>query len=137
MEKQLSRILCMILAVLFLAGCSSVQPSVTTTVPNTTTQTPTTTTQTPTTTTTQVPTTSGWEIVRIVLTTDGFDMALEPFYSDEENTYQFPAVMSPYMVVHYSNGTEEKIRDAISAGRVTLADLDRFGIQYYTTPKTD
>ena len=135
--RKLVIFLVIVALMLGIGGCSLVQPSVTTTVPSTTTQTPTTTTQTPTTTTTQVSTTSGWEIVRIVLTTDGFDMALEPFYSDEENTYQFPAVMSPYMVVHYSNGTEEKIRDAISAGRVTLADLDRFGIQYYTTPKTN
>ena len=135
--RKLVIFLVIVALMLGIGGCSLVQPSVTTTVPSTTTQTPTNTTQTPTTTTTQVSTTSGWEIVRIVLTTDGFDMALEPFYSDEENTYQFPAVMSPYMVVHYSNGTEEKIRDAISAGRVTLADLDRFGIQYYTTPKTN
>ena len=128
--KKLVVFLVFVALMLCMGGCSSVQPGVTTTVPNTT-------TQTPTTTTTQVPTTSGWEIVRIVLTTDGFDMALETFYSDEENTYQFPARMSPYMVVHYSNGEEEYIKAALRSGRVTLADLDRFGIQYYITPKTN
>ena len=128
--RKLEIIFVAVLFAVAMAGCGVVQPGVTTTVPNTT-------TQTPTTTTTQVPTTSGWEIVSIVLTTDSFDTEMETFFSDEENTYQFPARMSPYMVVHYSNGEEEYIKAALRSGRVTLPDLDRFGIRYYTTPKTN
>lgn len=96
------------------------------------------TTAAPTTTPTTVPpTTSGWEILKIVREREFFDMALEKFYEDEENEYRFPAIMSPWIIVHYSNGTNENIVDALNAGRATLADLTRFGFSYYTDPKNN
>lgn len=57
--------------------------------------------------------------------------ALEGFWRDDEYTYYFPSIKSQYIIVHYSDGTEEPVREAMEAGRVTLADLDRFGIDYY------
>lgn len=129
--RKLVMFLVFVALMLGIGGCSLVQPGVTTTVPNTT-------TQTPTTTTTQVPTTSGWEIVKIAFDGDnlGFGQGMEKFYDDEENEYWFGARKSAYIVVHYSNGTTENIRVALRSGRATLADLDRFGFQYYTVPKT-
>ena len=97
------------------------------------------TTAAPTTTPTTVPsTTSGWEILTIALNKEpGFDMALEKFYEDEENEYKFGAIMSPYIIVCYSNGTTENIVDALKAGRATLADLPRFGFGYYVVSEKD
>ena len=31
------------------------------------------------------------------------------FYEDEENEYKFGAIMSPWIIVYYSNGTTENI----------------------------
>lgn len=59
------------------------------------------------------------------------DDALEGFWSDEEYHYYFSSIKSQYIIVRYSDGTEEPVRDAMEAGRVTLADLDRFKIGYY------
>lgn len=106
------------------------------TAPNNTTA-PTTAVPPTTTPTTVPPTTSGWEILKIVREREFFDMALEKFYEDEENEYRFPAIMSPWIIVHYSNGTTENIVDALKAGRATLADLTRFGFSYYTDPKNN
>ncbi len=60
--------------------------------------------------------------------------ALEGFYADSEYTYYFPSIKSQYIDVFYSDGTSENIKDAISAGRVTVADLDAFDIGYYKMP---
>jgi len=59
------------------------------------------------------------------------DDALEGFWKDEEYTYYFPSIKSHHIIVCYSDGTQEPVRDAMAAGRVTIADLDRFGIGYY------
>lgn len=60
--------------------------------------------------------------------------ALEGFYTDEEYRYSFPSIKSRYIDVYYSDGTSEKIKDALAAGRVTIADLDTFDIDYYKDP---
>ena len=59
------------------------------------------------------------------------DDALEGFWRDDEYTYYFSSIKSQYIIVHYSDGTEEPVRDAMAAGRVSIEDLDRFGIGYY------
>ena len=60
--------------------------------------------------------------------------ALEGFFSDGEYDYYFPSIKSRYIDVYYSDGTSENIKDAIAAGRVTIADLDTFDIGYYKEP---
>ena len=59
------------------------------------------------------------------------DDALEGFWTDERYTYYFPSIKSRYIIVCYSDGTQEPVRDAMAKGLVTIADLDRFGIGYY------
>jgi hypothetical protein len=76
------------------------------------------------------PTTSGWEIVMIGSTREGYDLAIEKFVVDGKHICYFPAIMSPYIYVLYRNGTSENIKDAISAGRATVTDLARFGVPY-------
>lgn len=61
--------------------------------------------------------------------------ALEGFWQDEEYAYYFPSIASHDIIVHYSDGTQENVLDALEAGHVTIADLDRFGIQYYKESK--
>ena len=57
--------------------------------------------------------------------------ALEGFWRDEEYTYAFASIKSHYIIVHYSDGTQLPIREAMARGDVTIGDLDRFGIGYY------
>ncbi len=64
-----------------------------------------------------------------------FAAVMECFWADEENRYLFGAPISPYVIVHYADGTEEIITSALQAGRVTIDDLDTFGIDYFTEPK--
>ena len=75
------------------------------------------------------------EIVDIVDLTENGDIvtadALEGFYSDEYYYYYFPSIKSDYVVVHYSDGTTQTAKDALGGGRITISDLDRFGIGYY------
>lgn len=56
--------------------------------------------------------------------------ALEGFYSDESYDYYFGSLKSGYVIVHYSDGSQEPVKDALAAGRATMEDLDRFGIGY-------
>ena len=63
------------------------------------------------------------------------DDALEKFYEDESNEYYFSAIKSQYVIVIYNDSTSEDIVTALNAGRVTIADLDEFGIEYYIVPK--
>lgn len=59
------------------------------------------------------------------------DDALEGFWRDEAYTYYFSSIKSHYIIVHYSDGTQLPVREAMARGDVTIADLDRFGIGYY------
>lgn len=75
-------------------------------------------------------------IVSIRYDKDNLEMQmLERFYYDEENIYYFPTMRSMYIIVTYLNGDSEDIVTALKAGRATIADLDRFGIEYKTKPK--
>ncbi len=63
------------------------------------------------------------------------DDALEKIHEDDKNEYYFPAIYSHYVIVHYSDGSQEDIKSALQSGRASISDLDRFGIHYYTEPK--
>ena len=60
---------------------------------------------------------------------------MECFWADENNRYLFGAPISPYVIVHYADGTEETVTSALHSGRITINDLDRFGISYSTQSK--
>ncbi len=78
-------------------------------------------------------------IVKIVDRTKEEDLvvadALEKIHEDEKNEYFLGAIYSHYVIVHYSDGTQEDIKSALKNGRAKITDLDRFGIHYYTEPK--
>ena len=59
----------------------------------------------------------------------------EVFYEDESYIYIFSSMKSDYIVVIYEAGWQENVKDALTSGRATIEDLDRFGISYYKVSK--
>lgn len=124
--KKLTASLLVFIFLLSVAGCAVTTPHSTTAPSQSSAPTTTPTTTPP----TVPPTTSGWEIVMIGSTREGYDLAVEELVVDGKYICSFPAIMSPYIYVLYRNGTSENIKDAISAGRATVTDLARFGVPY-------
>ena len=58
------------------------------------------------------------------------DEALEKFYQDENYTYSYSCIKSDKVIVKYSDGSEETVKDALQNNRITIQDLDRFNISY-------
>ena len=69
--------------------------------------------------------------------THGFaDCGYDVFYKDEEYYYYLPySRMSEYVIVEYADGTTQNIKEALEAGNITIADLDRFNIEYFKGSK--
>lgn len=63
--------------------------------------------------------------------------ATELFFEDETTYYWFNVIKSQYIVVTYSDGETEDVKTALNAGRVTIADLDQFEIEYITELKNE
>lgn len=61
--------------------------------------------------------------------------ALEGFYHDDMYAYYFSSIKSQYVIVEYSDRSTETVKKAINEGRITIADLDFYGIGYYKEPK--
>ena len=60
---------------------------------------------------------------------------LDTFYIDENYEYAFSNTdMHKYIIVEYEDGTSQNVKEAIADGKVTIADLDRFNIEYYVLP---
>jgi len=66
-----------------------------------------------------------------------YDTAIEKIYEDENNEYFLSGLYSQYVIVYYTDGMHEDIVTALNSGRVSIADLDRFGIEYLIEPKVD
>ena len=63
------------------------------------------------------------------------DDAEELFYEDETTLYYFNVIKSHYIMVIYNNSGSEDIVTALKAGRATIEDLDKFGIEYHSVTK--
>ena len=61
-----------------------------------------------------------------------FAQALEKFYEDETREYYFSCIKSSYVTVTYTNGTKETIKEALAKGNITMSDVNKYGIHYYT-----
>lgn len=85
---------------------------------------------------TNTPATDDVTVTDIYFTTYSFDSAYEEFYTADGVTYLFGNIQSHAMVVVYSDGTEEPFVQALEAGRVTISDLDRLDIYYFTETET-
>ena len=80
------------------------------------------------------------KIVSIVDTAKGrtdlaFAQALETIFETDTTVYYFGVIYSPYVIVHYADGTQEDVKTALQKGNCTISDLDRFGIGYMTREK--
>lgn len=64
-----------------------------------------------------------------------YDTAVEKIYEDENNEYFLSGLYSQYVIVRYTDGTQEDIKAALNSGRASIADLDKFGIRYWAEPK--
>ena len=64
-----------------------------------------------------------------------YDTALELFYTDDEYDYYFYNVISQYIIVEFTDGTKNNVKDALSNGEITVSDLDTFEIKYLKQKK--
>ncbi len=64
------------------------------------------------------------------------DNALQQFYSDAEYNYFYSSIKSEYVVVKYSDNTEETVENALQNGKINISDLDRFEINYIKEKKS-
>lgn len=62
--------------------------------------------------------------------------AIEIFYENETAEYYFSCIKSHYVMVLDNTGRTVDIVTALSEGLATIADLDYYGIDYFTAPKT-
>lgn len=58
------------------------------------------------------------------------DQAMQPFCADEKYIYSFPSIRSEYVIVKFNNGDEMTVSTALGKGLITIADLDKWKIQY-------
>ena len=64
-----------------------------------------------------------------------FAQAEELFYEDENYGYFFGCIKSDYVVVKYSDGKEETVKEALKNKRINIGDLDKFNIHYIKKEK--
>ena len=65
-----------------------------------------------------------------------YDNAFELFYTDDKYNYYFSNIISQYIIVKFDDGTKNNVKDALTAGEITISDLDKFEIQYSKTEKS-
>lgn len=65
-----------------------------------------------------------------------FMCAEEAFYEDDNYVYTFAeAPMSHYIIVTYTNHSEQNVKEALEEGNIVISDLDTYGIRYDAVPK--
>ena len=75
------------------------------------------------------------EVVDITVTKVSESDVEERFYEDDVYFYSFGNPQSDYTIVKYSDGSEQRLVDALGEGNVKITDLDTFGIKYYSEIK--
>lgn len=60
---------------------------------------------------------------------------LEKFYEDDTYEYYFGSAKGDLVIVEYSNGEKESVSDALNRGKITIDELDDYGIKYYSEEK--
>ncbi|MDO5150350.1 MAG: dockerin type I repeat-containing protein [Oscillospiraceae bacterium] len=62
--------------------------------------------------------------------------AEEVFYTDDDYTYVFLNVISNYIECRFSDGSTMMITEALESGKVSVSDLDKYGIFYMKYDKS-
>lgn len=60
---------------------------------------------------------------------------LEKFYEDDNYEYYYSSSKKDLVVVEYSNGTVITVSEALKMGKITIDELDDYGILYYSEEK--
>lgn len=55
----------------------------------------------------------------------------EIFYSDRHGFYMFVGKFSEHIIVSYTDGTTENVKNALRNGHIQISDLDEYDIEYY------
>lgn len=75
-------------------------------------------------------------VTEIIVTGQAIDEAIDVFYEDEYYEYLFGTLpQHEYVIVKYSDGSTQNVKEALNDGRITLSDLDKFDIEYLKDPK--
>ena len=61
--------------------------------------------------------------------------AIDNFYEDNTYKYYYTCMKSQYVIVEYTNGTEEPIKEALHSNHIEIADLDKYNIFYLKSKK--
>lgn len=61
--------------------------------------------------------------------------ALQKFYEDDKNEYYYSCIKDDLVIVEYSNGTSETVSEALKKGKISIDELDDYGIKYYIEEK--
>ena len=75
------------------------------------------------------------------ITDSSNDMGLaeeaEIFFEDDNYFYRFSNVKSQYVIVKYTDGSSENIKESLENGHIQITDLDKYNINYHkeTKPK--
>lgn len=59
----------------------------------------------------------------------------ETFYEDENYVYSFGMPISEYVIVKYTDGSEQNVVEALEEGNIEIFDLDTYGIKYWAESK--
>ena len=57
-------------------------------------------------------------------------------YNEKYNLTGVANIISQYIIVEFDDGTKNNVKDALTAGEITISDLDKFEIQYSKTEKS-
>ncbi len=75
-------------------------------------------------------------VTEIIVTGQAIDEAIDVFYEDEYYKYLFGTMpQHEYVIVKYSDGSTQNVKEALEEGRITVFDLDKYDIEYLKAPK--
>lgn len=61
--------------------------------------------------------------------------ALEEFYEDQEYKYFYSCIKSNYIIVKYSNGEEQTVKEALKTKKITIEDVLNSNVKVYKKAK--
>lgn len=62
---------------------------------------------------------------------------LDEFYEDKNYKYYYNCLKSKYVIVEYTDGSEETVKEALKNNHIQISDLDQYNIDYVKTKIID
>ena len=60
-----------------------------------------------------------------------FPAVEEPFWKDDVYLYGFGSPISEYIIVEYSDGSTQNVKEVLADGKIQITDPDAYGISYF------